>query len=125
MNRTFFISAAICALASYGAYSEHIGYDAEAEARERRAIEQNLVRSVATEAMREQAACLARDPADWCNRDLAFREHLRGAQAAANKADYYVLVNHRTERNVFILVALISGWIAFGQARKWLRSSGS
>lgn len=118
MNKVFLVSAGVCLLFGYLAYQEHVNYDPTAEARARREIEWNIVQSIAAEAMEEQRRCLARDPSEWCNRDLTYRDHLRAAQAASKKTEgVYNIADHKTDRNAFALISVIAGWIALSRLR--------
>jgi hypothetical protein len=119
MNKLFLISAGVSVVFGFLAYNEHINYDPAAEARARRVVEQNIVRSVASEAMDEQRRCLANNPSEWCNRDMSYRDHLRAAQAASRKTEgVYNVVDHRTDRNAYALISLIAGLIALSQLRR-------
>lgn len=118
-NRTLLISAAICAAASFGAYSEHIKLDPATVEMERRAYSERLAHSVAEEAMEAQRLCIAVNPKDWCNRDMTYEHHLRAARAIERDVGRAFNTSGRaTDRNFFALVAAISGWVAFSQIRR-------
>ena len=119
ITRTFLISAAICIAASYGVYSEQLSYDPAAEAREERIVRERIARSVAEAAMEEQRRCFANDPADWCNRDLTYQDHLRSARSIDKRyGGAYNVADHTKTRNLYILIAALSGWVAISQLRR-------
>jgi hypothetical protein len=118
LNRTFFVSIAVCVAASYGAYAEHRASNPAARASEERVIHENIARSVAADAIERQHACLANDPTDWCNRDLSYRDHLRSARSlAAEHGRVYNMATGAKGTGLFVLIAAIAGWIAIVQLR--------
>lgn len=119
--RTLGIASAICAAASYGAYWEHEKIDPVADARADRLSQEQMAQSVAQSSMQEQYQCLADDPTAWCNQDLTYADHLRGARATVKKMSGPYNVSNAQDgrmRNVYALIALIAGWVVVSQLRQ-------
>lgn len=113
------IASAICIAATYGAYTEHREIDPVADAKSQAATLESMARSAADSAMKEQFRCLSEDPHSWCNRDMTYEDHLRGARAIAKEVGsaYNLGDGHWRSRNGYGLFALISGLIALAHVR--------
>src|SRR5690349_10062466 len=118
-TRLFFISAAICAAAAYGAYSQQVRYDPNAEVRKNALAREQFARSWAADQMEKQRHCLATENGE-SNEPCGHNTYEQYVQIARswNRESPYVLVNDTATRNVYLLVAAISGAVAFSQLRK-------
>ena len=121
------IASVICTAATYAAYTEHTKIDLVAERQSQAATLESIARSAADSAMKEQFRCLSEDPHSWCNRDLTYEDHLRGAREIAKEVGsaYDLGDGHWHSRNGYGFFALISGLIALAHVRGLIQRTRS
>lgn len=101
----------------YKAYGENLQLDSRAIA--------NDARYAAEVAMRLQYSCLAKDPNDWCNRDLTFKDHYRISYrelATKHKYNYGIESTNRQNRNQWLLIFAVSALVAAYNLRSLLKA---
>ena len=114
LNRRLFISAAICVAATYGAYYEQARYDPSAEGAKARAVYGQMARSDAEDAYRQ---CKKASPDESCND--TYGDTLRSSRSWYGKhGGAYRVVDDTQTRDLYIIVALVSGLVAFSQLRR-------
>jgi hypothetical protein len=83
-----------------------------------------MANSIASEAMEEQRKCLAKDPSEWCNRDLRYEDHYRGAYSrlvSKHKFEYADGTTNRQNRNQWLLILFVAFTVLTFQVRGLMR----
>src|SRR5690242_8505506 len=107
------IVAGVAALCAYTNHREFVS-DGEDLKLDTKAIRDDA-RYAAQVAMDLQRECLAKDPSEWCNRDLNYQDHFRISYrefATKNRHQYGLKSTNRQNRNQWLLILGISISIA-------------
>src|SRR5690606_19135694 len=103
----------VATVAGLCAYTNHKLYvqDGEKVVLDTKALHRDA-KYAAEVAMQLQYECLAKNPSDWCNRDLQFQNHYKAAYrdlATKHKYEYALGSTSRQDRNQWLLVLAVSG----------------
>ena len=114
----FWISVVLFIAASYGAYLEQIDYDPVAEAQSEMVSLERDIQYMARDSMQEQARCWEETPENYCEK-LTYEDYMRRWRPIVTEVSpLFNDARDTSTRNIYILIALISGWIVSSRLKK-------